>query len=70
VPATTIRIRAKSLQALKEMAAMTGRPLQDVLDHVIEQQQRRLYLEGLKADYAALAPRAAARRSAVTPRPG
>ena len=38
--ATTIRIREKSHQALKEMAALTGRSLQDTLDRAIEQQQR------------------------------
>jgi hypothetical protein len=52
--ATTIRIRAASHQALKEIAAITGRPLQDELDQAIEQRRRALYLEGLKADYAAL----------------
>ena len=53
--ATTIRIRKASHQALKQMAAMTGRSLQDVLDEALQQEQRRLYLEGLKADYEALA---------------
>jgi hypothetical protein len=52
--ATTIRIRPASHQALKEMAAMTGRSLQDELDRAIEERRRTLYLEGLKADYAAL----------------
>jgi hypothetical protein len=52
--ATTIRIRAASHQALKEIAAMTGRPLQDELDRAIEQRRRALYLEGVKADYEAL----------------
>jgi predicted transcriptional regulator len=52
--ATTIRIRPKSHKALKEIAAITGQSLQDVLDQAIEEQQRRLYLEGANADYAAL----------------
>ena len=52
--ASTIRIRAASHQALKEIAAMTGRPLQDELDQAIEQRRRTLYLEGVKADYEAL----------------
>ena len=51
---TTIRIRSKSHRALKELAAMTGQTLQDVLEEAIEDRQRRLYLEGLNADYAAL----------------
>jgi hypothetical protein len=53
--ATTIRIREKSHKALKEIAAKTGQSLQDALDQAIERQQRLLYLEGVKADYAALA---------------
>ena len=52
--ATTIRIREKSHMALKEMAALTGESLQDVLDQAIEDRRRKLYLEGVNADYAAL----------------
>jgi hypothetical protein len=52
--ASTIRIRAASHEALKAIAAMTGRPLQDELDQAIEQRRRSLYLEGIKADYEAL----------------
>jgi len=55
--ASTIRIRPKSHQLLKEMAALTGQSLQDVLDQAIEDRRRRLYLEGLKADYQALTAR-------------
>ena len=54
MPATTIRIRPASHQALKELAAMTGHSLQDELDRAVEQRRRAVYLEGLKADYAAL----------------
>jgi hypothetical protein len=53
--ATTIRIRTESHQTLKEISALTGHSLQDELDLAIEQRRRTLYLEGLKADYAALA---------------
>ena len=52
--ATTIRIRPKTHQALKEMAAMTGQSLQDLLEQAVEERRRKLYLEGLNADYAAL----------------
>ena len=52
--ATTIRIRPESHQALKEMAAMTGKSLQDILDEAVEDRRRRLYLEGAADDYAAL----------------
>ena len=51
---TTIRIRPASHKALKKLAAMTGQSIQDVLDQAIEEQERRLYLEGANADYAAL----------------
>ena len=52
--ATTIRIKPASHKALKELAAMTGQSLQDALEQAIEDRRRKLYLEGLKADYAAL----------------
>ena len=52
--ATTIRIREKSHMALKQMAALTGQSLQDALDQAIEDRRRKLYLEGVNADYAAL----------------
>ena len=55
MPATTIRIRPESHRALKEIAAITGHSLQDELDQAIEQRRRTIYLEGLSADYAALA---------------
>jgi predicted transcriptional regulator len=54
MPATTIRIRPTTHQALKEIAAATGQSLQDVLEDVIEDRRRKLYLEGVNADYAAL----------------
>jgi hypothetical protein len=54
MPATTIRIRDKSHRALKEMAALTGQSLQDALDQAIEERRRKLYLEGVNADYAAM----------------
>jgi hypothetical protein len=50
----TIRLRPKTHAALKQIAAMTGKTLQDALDQAVEDQRRRLYLEGLNADYAAL----------------
>jgi hypothetical protein len=42
------------ITTLKEITAITGQSLQDELDHAIELRRRTLYLEGLKADYAAL----------------
>jgi len=60
--AATIRIRPSSHKALKEMATLTGRSLQDELDQAIEERRRKFYLEGVIADYAALGgnPKAAA----------
>jgi predicted transcriptional regulator len=52
--AITIRIRPKTHKTLKEIAVVTGQSLQDVLDQAIEDCPRKLYLEGLNADYAAL----------------
>lgn len=51
---TTIRIRDKTHVALKEIAQATGQTMQDALETAIEERRRRLYLEGLSADYAAL----------------
>ncbi|HUB25445.1 MAG TPA: hypothetical protein VL992_08435 [Tepidisphaeraceae bacterium] len=58
-----IRIRPAAHHALKEIALMTGQSLQDSLDQVIEDRRRKLYLEGVNADYAALKkdPKALAR---------
>ena len=52
--AATIRLRPESHQALKEIAQLTGDTLQAALDRAIEDFRRKLYLEGLNADYAAL----------------
>lgn len=51
---TMIRIRPQSHRALKKMAAASGQSLQDVLDRAIEEHERKLYLDGVEADYAAL----------------
>ncbi len=51
---TTVRLRPKTHKVLKELAEMTGESIQDALERAVEDRQRRLYLEGLNADYAAL----------------
>jgi hypothetical protein len=51
---TTVRLRAASHKALKEISEITGQSLQDALDRAIEDLRRKVYLEGLSADYAAL----------------
>lgn len=50
----TIRLRPGAHEALKEIANATGQSLQDTLDRAIEDLKRKVYLEGLNADYAAL----------------
>jgi predicted transcriptional regulator len=59
---TTVRISSESHRVLKSLAESTGKSLQAVLEDAIEERTRRLYLEGLNADYAALQadPKAAA----------
>jgi hypothetical protein len=52
--AATIRLKPKSHKALKELAHITGESMQEALDRAIEERRRRVYLEGLNADYAAL----------------
>jgi hypothetical protein len=39
MPPSTIRIRPAAHQALKELAAMAGRSLQDELDQAVEQRR-------------------------------
>lgn len=51
---TMIRVRSATHQGLKKLAEITGQSMQDVLEQAVEEQRRKLYLEGLSADYAAL----------------
>lgn len=52
--AVTIRLQPQTHKALKETASLTGESMQEALDNAIQERRRRLYLEGLSADYAAL----------------
>lgn len=58
---STIRIRPKTHQALKEIVELTGESMPDALDRAIEELRRKVYLAGLSEDYAAL--RANSKRS-------
>lgn len=49
-----IRLRPNAHQTLKEIARVTGQSLQDTLDRAIDDLRRKVYLEGINADYAAL----------------
>ena len=50
----TVRISPKAHQALKDLSSMTGEPMPAVLDKAIEDYRRRVFLEGLSQDFAAL----------------
>jgi len=50
----TIRLQDKTHKALKEISRVTGKSLQAALEGAVEQERRRIYLEGLSADYAEL----------------
>jgi hypothetical protein len=52
--AVTIRLQPKTHKALKETAGLTGESMQEALDKAVEERRRRVYLEGLAADYAKL----------------
>jgi hypothetical protein len=58
--AVTVRLQPKTHKALKETAAVTGESMQEALDKAVEERRRRVYLEGLSADYADLRRDAAA----------
>lgn len=51
--AATIRLKPQTHKAFKATASLTGESLQDALDNAVQERRRRLYLEGLSADYAA-----------------
>ena len=51
---TMVRLRPLAHRTLKEIARMTGQSVQDTLDRAIDDLRRRVYLEGINADYAAL----------------
>jgi hypothetical protein len=49
-----VRLRPDACRALKEISESTGQSVQDTLDRAIDDLRRKVYLEGLNADYAAL----------------
>ena len=53
-PITTIRLRPQTRQALKQLAGVTGESMQEALERAVEERRRRVYLNGLAADYASL----------------
>ena len=49
-----VRISDSAHKTLKEIAANQGSPMQAVLEDAIDAHRRRLFLEGLNDDFAAL----------------
>ena len=54
MPSTTVRISPAAHDALRELAARSGEPMQTVLDRAIESYRRRRFLEDLNAAFLAL----------------
>ncbi|MCW3061763.1 MAG: hypothetical protein JWQ02_3584 [Capsulimonas sp.] len=49
-----IRVSDKAHSSLKEMATVSGMPMQTILDTAIEEHRKRVFLEALNADFASL----------------
>ena len=50
----TVRIGTTAHHTLQELAAQTGTSMQSVLEKALTEYQRKCFLEGLNADFAAL----------------
>ena len=50
----TVRIGTTAHRTLQALAEQTGTSMQSVLEQAIEEYQRKCFLEGLNADFAAL----------------
>jgi len=50
----TIPITEGSYRILKDLSDQTGQTMLEVLDRALDAYRRKLFFEGLKADYAAL----------------
>jgi hypothetical protein len=51
---TTIRISEKSLQTLQKLADESGESMEAILDRALEEHRRRVFMDQVNADYAAL----------------
>jgi predicted transcriptional regulator len=52
---TTVRVTEHTHTALRELAADTGKPLQQILEEAVERYRRELFFADLHAAYARLA---------------
>jgi predicted transcriptional regulator len=50
----TVKLDSEAYAKLKETAAETGKPMIEVLSEAIDAYRRRVFLEGLNADFARL----------------
>jgi hypothetical protein len=50
----TVPISEGSYRVLKELSEQTGQSMLEILDRALDTYRRKLFFEGLKADYAAL----------------
>jgi hypothetical protein len=51
----TVRVTARTHAVLRELAAATGKPLQEVLEESVERYRRERFFADLRAAYARLA---------------
>lgn len=50
----TVRITPRARRTLKQLAERTGEPMTAILEQALEDLRRRMFLEGLSDDFAAL----------------
>ncbi len=51
---STVRMRETTRNMLRELASLTGEPMQTVLEHALDRYRRELFLERANAAFAAL----------------
>ena len=54
IKSTTIRVTSQARDTLRQLAQITGKPQQDVVDEAVEAYRRRVLLDKANAAYAAL----------------
>lgn len=51
---TTVRLKPRTHEALKQIAQIAGETLQQALENSVDERHRRVYLKRLQVDYADL----------------
>lgn len=54
IKSTTIRVTSQARDTLRQLAQITGKPQQDVVDEAVEAYRRQVLLDKANAAYAAL----------------